>query len=299
MRISVTGANGFLGAKVVSKLAKEGHHVIEWVKAPSITFRDYRIFDLEQQCDINFDDSDVVIHCAAYLPLNYSDFSEDEKCHKINAIGTRKLIEAAIQSGVKKFIHISTGQLYRWNDSTLKATELDVLFPSERAIPYLLSKFNGEVYVDHYKDKIDVITLRPSYIYGPGMKFNGLLHRITTALKNNEHIDIKKIGYYKIDLVYVDDVVEMIYLTATKKDVIGVYNVGGGDTINTYELTHGLANIMCKSNLILESPTSLKNKMFLNFDKCHPSLNINKAINIGYKPTEIMIGLTNYVKSLK
>lgn len=296
MRISVTGANGFLGTKIVNRLIKEGHYVIAWGRDPVPwgQYKDYRYLDLEKNHNIDFSDTDIIIHCAAYIPTNYGDFSEAEKCNKINGIGTLKLIRAAIASNVKKFIHISTGQLYSWKDPTSEVREIEAMYPSERATSYLVSKFMGEVYVDSYKNDINAVILRPSYIYGPGMKSGGLLHRLTNALKNNEYMDVNKIGRYYIDLVYVDDVVEMVYLSATNENIIGTYNVGGGDAVNTYELIAELSNVLNKP-----SPKIPPIKIPLDFDRCHPMLDISKAISVGYKPTERMIGLTDYVRSLK
>ncbi len=291
MRISVTGASGFLGSKIVKMLDQQGHHVIAWMRDPPMSsyHKDCRAFDLEQ-CDINLDDSDVVIHCAAYLPSNFESISEAEKCLQVNGIGTLKLLQAAESSAIKKFVHISTGQVYEWKGPTSEAFEDDKMDQIERATPYLVSKWVGDVYVRAYKGNMKTVVLRPSYIYGPGMKSTGLLYRITSALKSNENIDMHKIGNYNVDLVYVDDAARMVCLAATT-DISGAYNVGG-QAINTRRLAHELAGIMGKP-----IPDTLP--FSLELDRCHPSLNTDKAKRAGYTTTDLNVGLENYVRSIK
>lgn len=291
MRISVTGANGFLGTKLVKLLDSQGHHVIAWMREPPMSgyHKDCRAFDLEQ-CNINLDDSDVLIHCAAYLPANFGDVSEAEKCLQINGIGTLRLLQAAEQSRVKKFVHLSTGQIYSWKGPTSEAVEDDKMDQIERATPYLVSKWVGDTYVRAHKGNMKTVVLRPSYIYGPGMKSAGLLHRITAALKFSDHIDMHKMGNYNVDLVYVDDVARMTATCATT-DVTGVYNVGGGSAVSTRTLVHSLASAMGKSVDTTVEP--------LELDRCHPALNIAAATRVGYRTTSLLVGLINYVESLR
>lgn len=291
MRISVTGANGFLGTKLVKMLDQQGHHVIAWMRDPPMSgyHKDCRAFDLEQ-CDINLDDSDVLIHCAAYLPSNYEDISEAEKCMKINGIGTLKLLQAAELSAIKKFIHLSTGQVYGWKGPTSEALEDDKMDQIERATPYLVSKWVGDVYVRAHKGNMKTVVLRPSYIYGPGMKSNGLLPRIYKTIREDKGVDMSTIGHYNVDLVYIDDVAKMVCLSATN-DIVGPYNVGGGRAVSTRGVVQYMTSAMGKS------PTILSDN--LDLDKCHPALNIDKAKQVGYTTTDLDIGIMNYVESLK
>lgn len=291
MRISVTGANGFLGSKIVKVLNQQGHHVIAWMRDPPMSGyqKDCRIFDLEK-CDINLSDSDALIHCAAYLPSNFANISEAEKCLQINGIGTLKLLQAAEMSAIKKFVHVSTGQIYAWKGPTSEALEDDKMDQIERATPYLVSKWVGDVYVRAHTGNMKTVILRPSYIYGPGMKSNGLLHRIVTTLKSDEQIDMHKIGNYNVDLVYVDDVARMAAQAATT-DIVGTYNVGG-QAINTRRLAHELAGIMGK-------PIPDTSPFSLDLDRCHPALNIERAKYAGYTTTDLHIGLTKYWESIK
>lgn len=292
MRISVTGANGFLGRKIVEQLSADGYnHVIAWVRDPmSSCTKDSRSFDLEHAEKVSFKDSEVVIHCAAYLPNNFSDVSEAEKCLMINGIGTLKLLQAAERDGVKKFVHISTGQIYAWKGIGGEATEEDKLEQVERAAAYLISKWVGETYVRAHTGKVKTAVLRPSYIYGPGMKNSGLLHRVINSLKTMSSVDMNTIGNYNVDLVYVDDVAKFACQCALG-DITGTYNVGGGTAINTQDLvrtTGGVMGLAVRMKAASFGP-----------ERCHPMLNISKARKLGYSPTSLHVGLRSYWESVK
>lgn len=286
MRISVTGATGFLGRNVVDSLNQQGHQTISWIRHPALNSD--RQFDLGQAESIDLRDSDVLVHCAAYLPTNYNDMAEAEKCLAFNGTATLKLLQAAKRDNLKKFVHISTGQLYSWTSDTV-ASETSSLYPSKRATAYLASKLVGEVYVDSFKKAMSTVILRPSHIYGPEMKKQGLLNRIISALMNDEEIDMNKLGCYNVDLVEVDDVAKMCCVAATG-DITGIYNVGGGHDCSTEELVRKIAKMMGKSLKIINCH---------DLEPGHPPLDISKArCYAGYKPTSIHDGLTKYISSL-
>lgn len=285
MRISITGANGFLGKKIIDEFRRHGHHVIAWIRNPSIPGYqiDCRDFDLLQSQNINLKDSDVVIHCAAYLPSNYEDISESEKCLSLNGISTLKMLQAANRDGVKKFIYISSGQIYDWEVN--EATENDKLNQLERATPYLISKYVGDTFVRAYRGKMDTTILRPSYIYGPGMRNSGLLPRLVKIVQDKT--DLNTINNYMVDLVYVEDVARIVFFMSTT-GYTGVYNVGGY-SISVHDLIYKLADIMDVNVLPIDE---------IKLDRGHPTLDISKLKNLEYKPMDIMDGLRLYWKSI-
>src|SRR5258708_11134705 len=144
MKISITGATGFLGKQIANKLSKQEHHIIAWIRDVSkFPFLDARYFDLNQIDDIDLSDTDIIIHNAAYLPKSYEDPSEATKCLMDNGIATLKLLQAAEKAKVKKFIYISSGTIY--DPSLWIAKETDRIYPSMRATYYLTSKLVGDI----------------------------------------------------------------------------------------------------------------------------------------------------------
>lgn len=290
MRISVTGASGFLGKKLVKLLDSQGHHVIAWMRDPTMSGynKDCRNFDLEQVDKINLSDSQAIIHCAAYLPDNFEDPSEATKCLVNNGIATLKLLQKAGQDAVKIFIYISSGSIYNWKSQI--ASETDAIYPSTRASYYLASKMVGDVFTDNFsrKSKMRIVILRPSYIYGPGMKPKGLLPNMINKLQKDLPLDLYKIGNYNVDLVHVDDVAWMASQAITDEQIHGTFNIGGGSPVNTVKLANMLANLLVKP----------KQNSLIRVDG-HAMLDISKAKSFGYSPRDLEDGLRSYMESIK
>ena len=274
MKIGITGANGFVGSMTMKRLSEAGHNVIP-LKRPDWTIDD---------------GTDVVVNCAAYIPPSYHDRSEFEKCMTNNAIGPLRLLDEAEKRGVKKFVHLSSGQIYRCvkEESDYRVPEDSPMDPIERASPYLISKMAGDCSVRSHRGKTQVVVLRPASIYGPGMKPVGIIHRLLNSIKNKELIDMTREDYFT-DLVHVEDVVAMIKHCTLESKAIGVYNVGGGNPVQTAHLAKMLADI-----LRVELPS---NKPAPHLG--HPALDISRATqHFKYTPQKTKVGLESYLSTL-
>lgn len=287
MNIAITGASGFLGKYILNKLITDGYNVIPYVRNTS-SLIGAKCFDLNNAYDIELNNIDVLIHNAAYLPKSYEDLSEAKQCLINNGIATLHILERAEKHGVKKVIYISSGTIY--DQSIWMASENDRLYPSMRATSYLTSKLVGDIFVDHFrnKSKLDTVIIRPSSIYGIGMKNAGFICRIINKLKKNEIIKDEDVGNYEVDLVNVDNVAWMVAQAATNEKISGSINVGGGEIITTLDVANILATILNKSKL--NNKPSKTNG--------HAILNIDRAISFGYEPINIINGLQSYVRSL-
>ena len=80
---------------------------------------------------------DLVCHLAAYIPPNFQDAAEAERCLAVNAIGALHVASAAARHG-KRLISCSSGQAYTY--SSAPVNEDDRLYPAARATYYLASK---------------------------------------------------------------------------------------------------------------------------------------------------------------
>lgn len=284
MKISLTGATGFLGKVIYQQLTEQGHSVTTWGRNP--TQKTERAFNLEHANSIDLNDTDILIHNAAYLPKSYEDPSEATNCLLYNGIATLELLQAAEKAHLQKFVYISSGTIY--DPAIWKATEKDRIYPSMRATYYLTSKMVGDVFTSHFGSKMKTVILRPSSIYGPGMKPRGLVPRLTQKLMNNEMLTQQDVGNYTIDLVHVADVAWMAVQAATHPNIVGAFNVGGGLEVTTPVVAQTLAKILNKSILTDFGESS----------NGHAILDIRSAQEFGYQPIELEAGLRSYVESL-
>ena len=164
-RFLVTGGAGFMGINLVRHLLDRGHSVRSYDTAPFAYPEAARIDVLRGDIrdpllhDRAFADIDIVVHCAAALPL-----ADPTEIHSTNVDGTRMMLEAARQRGTGRFIHISSTAVYGIPDHH-PLVEDD---PLTGVGPYGASKVEAEAVCAEYRDMgLVVPVLRPKSFVGP------------------------------------------------------------------------------------------------------------------------------------
>ena len=114
MKVLVTGASGFLGGRVISKILETGHEVVALVRETSnteglpknIEIRVADLFDITS-LEAAVQGVDVVIHFAAYFDFYPSD---EDLMFKVNVEGTTNMMNACVGTDVERFIYCSTAE---------------------------------------------------------------------------------------------------------------------------------------------------------------------------------------------
>ncbi len=86
----------------------------------------------------------AIVHCAAHVHRPTETAAEQEFCHRVNAIGTERLLAACVAAGVRRFVLASTIAVYDWTANTGARRENDPVLP---ATAYARSKLENEVRV--------------------------------------------------------------------------------------------------------------------------------------------------------
>lgn len=167
MRILVTGASGFIGSGLVAALAANGHEVCALMRptASSEFLKDIAFTRLSG--DILNPDSlvracqniDVIFHLAGLTAAR-----NREEFFRFNAEGTKNLANAAIKTGVKRMIYVSSMAAGGPSVGLSPKTENETNHPVSM---YGESKLRGELYLDELKDQLPFIVVRPPLVYGP------------------------------------------------------------------------------------------------------------------------------------
>lgn len=178
--ILVTGANGFVGKYLISQLLKDKDiSVVGVVRDGKDIFcyherlKFFCIDDINGSTDwsdILFS-VDTVVHLAARVHhKNENSNTLYDLYESVNVAGTKKIAEAALEAGVKKFIFSSSIKV-NGEVSIKPFTEKDIPAPQG---PYAISKWQAEQMLNllETKDKMMVVSLRLPLIYGPGVKAN-------------------------------------------------------------------------------------------------------------------------------
>jgi UDP-glucose 4-epimerase len=141
-KILLTGSNGYLGSSFLN-LYKNKFSLLN-----------------QKLEDINFDGTDIVLHCAALVHQKIQHLYE--KYHEINVNYPLKIAKLAKKNGVKQFVFISTIAVYGEDKE-----KLDENTPYEPITPYGKSKLEAEKELLKLNDDSFIVSIiRPPMIYG-------------------------------------------------------------------------------------------------------------------------------------
>jgi len=180
-RALVTGGTGFIGSHLVRRLLEAGYLVRVMARHPERN-NDHRQLTPEQvssvewigasladheQIEACLHDVDVVFHCAARISFHALD---RETLYATNVSGTARLVDACLEAGVKRFIHLSSvaalGRSTRDDGMVDEFAEWD---EKNNPTNYARSKFLAELEVWRGQEEgLEVAMAHPSIVIGPG-----------------------------------------------------------------------------------------------------------------------------------
>lgn len=226
---AVTGAAGTVGSVVARRLAREGMAVRALVRTPpthdaeATPGVDPRLADLSDSNALRaaLEGASLAVHCAAALTF------DADQCRRTNIDGTRNLVEAAIDAGCERLVHVSTVSVYDPRRG-LEFTEESPLM-EEPLDWYGYSKAESERIVRAAGDRLPYVILRPAVIASNHPKsFWG-----ARAIERAKSSSAPLFPAANMPYVHVDNVAQAVVLAATTPAAAGqAYNVvdGEGDT---------------------------------------------------------------------
>ncbi|PIR17099.1 MAG: hypothetical protein COV46_05580 [Deltaproteobacteria bacterium CG11_big_fil_rev_8_21_14_0_20_49_13] len=208
MRILLTGATGFIGARLLAHLAAEVDDIRVFRRPGSplgsvknIKFEDF-IGDITNEDDVlrAVEGCDVVFHAAAEVA--YWDKLNDHQ-FKVNVMGTKNIVDASLTHKVKRLICTSSVVAIGFNEKGLadETTEYNL---EPYKINYCDTKHMAELEVQRgVAEGLDAVIVNPAAVFGPGdrRRFHGHLY----GGKVWSHIFYVGGGIATVDI---DDVVE-------------------------------------------------------------------------------------------
>jgi len=260
MNILVTGGSGFIGSHFIEEVLKRSD-VTKLYNLDANTYAANKTLPFENDnryqkltMDIaaayfpsqkGFLESlnlDYVVHFAAESHVDNS-ISGPKKFVDTNIIGTFNLLENFKSSKIKKFIHISTDEVF--GSLNNKEGPFDIDSPYRPNSPYAASKAASDLLVRSYIKtyKFPAIITNCSNNFGPRQFPEKLIAIVNNKLKNKEAIPIYGNGSNVRDWIYVKDHVNAI-IRVIQYGVIGnQYLIGGDNETSNYELIHLLKEV--------------------------------------------------------
>ena len=219
---------------------------------------------------------DSIVHFAAQSHVDNS-FGNSIQFTKDNVLGTHTLLECArVYNKIKRFVHISTDEVYGEVDDKHKGcNEKSLLNPTN---PYAATKAAAEFLVKSYYHsfKLPIIITRGNNVYGPRQYPEKLIPRFITKLLNNEKCPVHGSGETRRNFIYVDDVSRAVDTILRKGDINEIYNIGSDDEYSVIDIFNILKNTM-KINGNIEF---VEDRAFNDFRYC---IDTSKLESLGWK----------------
>ena len=186
-------------------------------------------------------DADQVVHFAAESHVDRS-IEGGSEFVSTNVMGTQVLLDAARSTNIKRFIHVSTDEVYG-SISEGSWPEDHPLLPNS---PYSASKAGSDLLVRAYNrtHKLDTVITRCSNNYGQYQFPEKVMPLFITNIIEGKKVPLYGNGLNVRDWLHVDDHCRGIALALTKGRAGEVYNIGGGTELTNVELTHKILKAM-------------------------------------------------------
>lgn len=252
-RVLVTGGAGFIGSNLVESFLLTGNSVVcldnfstgkrenisEFLSNPEFTLieGDIRNYD---DCLKAVKNIDVVFHEAALGSVPRS-IKDPVTSADVNIGGFVKMLFAAKESGVKRFIYASSSSTYGDLPDLPKVEDKT----GSPLSPYAITKYADELFAANfaYNYGIEVIGLRYFNVFGkhqdPDGPYAAVIPRFVKMLLNHQSPLINGDGTFSRDFTYIDNVVLANHLSAVveKKEALNqVYNIAHGEKTTLNQL---------------------------------------------------------------
>lgn len=246
MKILITGGTGFVGSRLAVLHASRNDEVRILGQTNTPAERENSLITQQAGCDLmlgSVTDSaaveeavngvELVYHLAA---AQHESNVGDQHFWNTNVEGTRSMLEASVQAGVRRFVHGSSIGVYRADPGTI----VDETSPTEPDNIYGVTKLEAEAVVADYMARIGCVIVRISETYGPGDR---RLLKLFSAVARSKYLHIGG-GENLHHLLYIDDLTNALRLAGLSAAAVGqTIVVPGFEAVST----RGMVSLIAKS----------------------------------------------------
>lgn len=260
MRVLVTGANGFVGRRVIKRLRSANVEVIAAMRDPHPMPPGVKVVQIKNiGGDTDWrealDGVDGIVHLAARVHV-MNDKAHDplNEFRKVNLSGTRSLAEAAVMKA-KRIVFVSSIKVN--GERTLPGHPFSEKNHPHPHDPYAISKWEAEEALREISrtQGLEHVVLRPPLVYGPGVKAN--FQALIELIRKYPILPLGGIKNLR-SMLYVDNLADAIFhcLNASKA-ANQTYLLKDGEDLSTTQLVERIAHHLHKKPLLLTLPKAL------------------------------------------
>jgi dTDP-glucose 4,6-dehydratase len=291
MRLLVTGGCGFIGSNFIHyMLDKYPNYQIVNLDKLTYAGNPANLKDIENNPNYSFVKGDIcdpdivneamkktdqVVHFAAESHVDRS-IEDGSVFVRTNVLGTNTLLQSALANNIKKFIHISTDEVY----GSIKEgsfTEKDNLNPSS---PYSSSKAGSDLLAMSYYTTygLPVCITRCTNNFGPYQYPEKLIPFFISRLMEGKKVPVYGTGLNIRDWIYVEDHCSAVDFVLHNGNIGEIYNIDGGNELTNLEITYRLLKMLGKDESSIEYVEDRKGHDF------RYSLDGSKLEKMGWQP---------------
>jgi nucleoside-diphosphate-sugar epimerase len=260
----VTGAAGFIGARVSGMLLEEGHTVIgldNLNDAYDVRLKQYRLEQLKRHAAFQFHQVDIsdltavepiaagagkldgIINLAARAGVR-SSVENPWLYLQANTTGALNMLELCRRYSIPKFVQASTSSIYGENPPLPTPETADSDHPLQ---PYAATKKGAEAmaHAYHYLHGIDVTIFRYFTVYGPAGRPDMVMFRFCQWIAEGKPVMVNGDGKQSRGFTYVDDIARGTIL-GLKPVGYEIINLGGHEVITINDLIHIMESYLGK-----------------------------------------------------
>lgn len=263
MKMLVTGGFGYLGGRLASYLSAAGHEVIlgsrqdrkspDWLPEAKTVVTNWSSSEaLATVCE----GQEVVLHAAG---MNAADCARDpEQALAFNGGATGKLVSAAVKTGVRRFVYISTAHVYA-SPLVGRVTETS---PVTNPHPYATSHLAGEKTVEAAQkaNRIEGVSLRLSNTFGEPMDetvdcWTLFTNQVTRQAITERKVTIRNAPNSRRDFLPMREacrVISAIVELPTAQLSCGTYNVGQGQSLSLEEMARLVKDALASHGVFVD-----------------------------------------------
>jgi UDP-glucose 4-epimerase len=295
-KVLVTGGAGFIGSHLVDRLVTRGYEIyvlddlstgkldnlaghlnrgkVHFVKG------DIRDAELVEKL---VGEVDYIVHSAALISVPFS-IEKPVVTTEVNFNGTLNLLKASVNSGVERFVFVSSCAVY----GEARYLPIDEGHPLSPLSPYAASKLATEYYCRAFHNAygLKTVILRLFNVYGPRQAFNqysGVITQFRQRIRKKLPPIIFGDGTQTRDFIHVSDVTEAISKALEAPRAEGeIFNIGSGTATEIVELAKlmlSLAGLDLSIEYDAPRPGDIKNS-YADITKAEKLLNFKPKVSL-------------------
>jgi UDP-glucose 4-epimerase len=304
--ILVTGGAGAIGSNLVRALASLEAKVIilddlssaeRWnvPSLPGVLFVQGDILDEVKLKRVFYERPEIVFHLAAFF-ANQNSLDHPERDLMVNGLGTLRLLEYSVLTGVRRFVYASSGACVYGRESPLPLRE--EFMSMHQNTPYQVTKMLGELYCNFFFNHYGLEIVKPRFFnsYGPGEvpgQYRNVIPNFIYWAMKGLPLPITGTGEETRDFTYVGDTIDGLLRVGVMESANSQeFNLASGKETQILDLAHMINDLTGNKGGICFAQRrkwDTKSRRLASIEKARKL--------IGYEPkTNFQVGLSRAVQ---